>query len=235
MYLNFCYARGVCNFLGSVSSQQKFEMTDRPELQPHVISSDRPVLQLCVTAQFYLESKGKYILEAESAAATAAKLLQSCPTLCDPIDSSPPGSPRPWDSPGKNTGVGCHCLLQCMKVKSLSHVRLSLTPWTATHQGPPSMGFSRQEYWSGLPLPSPWGWGWVNPKDVKRSPWPNFDSSFYMFFLLHLSLPYVNWRRAICFTWGSHSDPWTCLCSIFMGFSLLCLLATTILDSFFLF
>ena len=42
----------------------------------------------------------------------AAKLLQSCPTLCDPIDGSPPGSPRPWDSPGKNTGVGCHCLLQ---------------------------------------------------------------------------------------------------------------------------
>ena len=41
-----------------------------------------------------------------------AKSLQSCPTLCDPIDSSPPGSPRPWDSPGKNTGVGCHFLLQ---------------------------------------------------------------------------------------------------------------------------
>ena len=48
----------------------------------------------------------------------AAKSLQSCPTLCNPIDSSPPGSPRPWDSPGKNTGVGCHFLLQCMKVKS---------------------------------------------------------------------------------------------------------------------
>ena len=64
-HLNFCYARGICNFLGSVSSQQKFEMMDRPELQPHVISSDESVLQLCVTAQFYLESKGKYILEAE--------------------------------------------------------------------------------------------------------------------------------------------------------------------------
>ena len=155
MYLNFCYARGVCNFLGSVSSQQKFEMIDRLALQPHVVSSDRPVLQLCVTAQFYLESKGKYILEAEGAATTAAKSLQSCPTLCDPIDGSPPGSPRPWDSPGKNTGVGCHCLLQCMKVKLLSRVRLSVTPWTAAHQAPLSMGFSRQEYWSGLPLPSP--------------------------------------------------------------------------------
>ena len=63
----------------------------------------------------------------------------------------------PWDSPGKNTGVGCHFLLQWMKVKvkSLSRVRPSATPWTAAHQAPPSMGFSRQEYWSGVPLPSP--------------------------------------------------------------------------------
>ena len=57
-----------------------------------------------------------------SSAAAAAKSLQSCPTLCDPIDSSPPGSPCPWDSPGKNTGVGCHFFLQCMKVKSESEV-----------------------------------------------------------------------------------------------------------------
>ena len=54
--------------------------------------------------------------------AAAAKSLQSCLTLCDPIDGSPPGPPRPWDSPGKNTGVGCHFLLQCMKVKSESEV-----------------------------------------------------------------------------------------------------------------
>ena len=53
-----------------------------------------------------------------------AKSLQSCPTLCDPTDSSPPGS-HPWDSPGKNTGVGCHFLLQCMKVKSESEVTQS--------------------------------------------------------------------------------------------------------------
>ena len=92
------------------------------------------------------------------AAVAAAKLLQSCPTLCDPIDGSPPGS-CPWDSPGKNPGVGCHFLLQLwkwkVKVKSLSHVPLFTTPWTAAYQAPPSMGFSRQEYWSGLPLPSP--------------------------------------------------------------------------------
>ena len=65
---------------------------------------------------------------------------------------------HPWDSPGKNTGVGCHFLLQCMKVKSESEVaqsgRTLATPWTAAHQAPLSMGFSRQEYWSGVPLPS---------------------------------------------------------------------------------
>ena len=67
--------------------------------------------------------------------------------------------PHPWDSPDKNTGVGCHFVLQCMKVKakSLSRVRLLATPWTAAHQAPPSMGFSRREYWSGVPLPSPVG------------------------------------------------------------------------------
>ena len=58
------------------------------------------------------------------AATAAAKSLQSCPTLCDPIDGSPLGS-RPWDSPGKNTGVACHFLLQCMKVKSESEVAQS--------------------------------------------------------------------------------------------------------------
>ena len=60
--------------------------------------------------------------EAQPLTAAAAKPLQSCPTLCDPRDGSPPGSPRPWDSLGKNTGVGCHFLPQCMKVKSESEV-----------------------------------------------------------------------------------------------------------------
>ena len=66
----------------------------------------------------------------------------------------------PWDSPGKNTGVGCQVLLQCMKVKSESEVAqscltLPATPWAAAYQAPPSMWFSRQEYWSGSPVPSP--------------------------------------------------------------------------------
>ena len=67
--------------------------------------------------------------------------------------------PRPWDSPGKNTGVGCHFLPQCLKVKRESEVtqscQLLVTPWTAAYQAPPSLGFSRQEHWSGLPFPSP--------------------------------------------------------------------------------
>ena len=69
--------------------------------------------------------------------AAAAKSLQSCPTLCDPIDSSPPGSP-PWDSPGKNTGVGCHCFLLCMKVKSETEfAQLCLTPSNPMDCSPP--------------------------------------------------------------------------------------------------
>ena len=91
--------------------------------------------------------------------AAAAKSLQLCPTLCDPHLWQPTRLPRPWDSPVKNTGVGCHFLLQCMKVKSESEVAQSCptlaTPWTTAYQAPPSMGFSRQEYWSGVPLPSP--------------------------------------------------------------------------------
>ena len=93
------------------------------------------------------------------AAAAAAKSLQSCPTLSDPHRCQPTRLSRPWDSPGKNTGVGCHFLLQCMKVKSDSEVAQSCptlsNPMTATYQAPLPMGFSRQEYWSGMPFPSP--------------------------------------------------------------------------------
>ena len=96
-------------------------------------------------------------------ATAAAKSLQSCPTLWDPRRRQPTRLPRLWDSPGKNIGVGCHFLLQCIKVKSEREVtqlcptcaRLLATPWTTAYPAPPSMGFSRQEYWSGVPLPSP--------------------------------------------------------------------------------
>ena len=76
-----------------------------------------------------------------------------------PHRRQPTRLPHPWDSPDKNTGVGCHFLLQCMKVKSESEVAQSCltlaTPWTAAYQAPLSVGFSRQNYWSGVPLPSP--------------------------------------------------------------------------------
>ena len=91
--------------------------------------------------------------------AAAAKSLQSCPTLCDPVDGSPPGSAVPgilqartleWVAISfSNTGKWK------VKVNSLSRVQLLATPWTSAHQAPLSMGFSRQEYWSGVPLPSP--------------------------------------------------------------------------------
>ena len=74
-----------------------------------------------------------------------------------PHRRQPTRLPRPWDSPGKNTGVGCHFPLQCLKVKNESEVAVMLdsaTPWTASHHAPPPLGFSRQEYWSGVPLPS---------------------------------------------------------------------------------
>ena len=76
-----------------------------------------------------------------------------------PLRRQPTRLRCPWDSPGKNTGVGCHFLSNewkwKVKGKSLSGVWLFATPWTAAYQAPPPMGFSRQEYWSGLPLPSP--------------------------------------------------------------------------------
>ena len=92
-------------------------------------------------------------------AAAAAKSLQSCLTLCDPIDSSPPGSPIPGILQARTLEWVAISFSNAwkwkVKVKSLSCVRLLATPWTVAHQAPRSMGFSRQEYWSGVPLPSP--------------------------------------------------------------------------------
>ena len=91
--------------------------------------------------------------------AAAAKSLQACPTLCDPIDGSPPGSSIPGILQARTLEWVAIAFSNAwkwkVKVKSLSHIRLLATWWTAAHQAPPSMGFSRQEYWSGVPLPSP--------------------------------------------------------------------------------
>ena len=89
----------------------------------------------------------------------AAKLFQSCPTLCNPIDGSPPGSPVPGILQARTLKWVAISFSNAwkwkVKLKSLSCDRLIENPWTAAHQAPPSMGFSRQEYWSGLPLTSP--------------------------------------------------------------------------------
>ena len=93
-----------------------------------------------------------------AAAAAAAKSIQSCLTLCSPIDSSPPVSAVPGILQARTLEWVAISFSNAwkwkVKVKSLSHVRLPVTPRTAAHQTPPSMGPSRQEYWSGLPLPS---------------------------------------------------------------------------------
>ena len=102
----------------------------------------------------------KYFFLIWLASAAAAKSLQSCPTLCDPIDGSPPGSPIPGILQARTLEWVAISFSNAwkwkVKAKSLSCVRPFATPWTAAYQAPPSMRFSRQEYWSGLPLPSPW-------------------------------------------------------------------------------
>ena len=86
-------------------------------------------------------------------AAAAAKSLQSCPTLCNPIDSSPPGSAVPGIPQAKVLEWVAISFSNAwkwkVKVKLISHVRPSATPWTAAFQAPPSTGFFRQEHWSG--------------------------------------------------------------------------------------
>ena len=90
------------------------------------------------------------------AAAATAKSLQSYPTLCDPRDGSLPGSPVPGILQARTLEWVAISFSDAwnwkVKVKSLSHVWLFVTPWTAAYQAPPSMGLSRQEYWSGVPL-----------------------------------------------------------------------------------
>ena len=100
--------------------------------------------------------------------AAAAKLPQSCTTLCDPIDSNPPGSAVPGILQARTLEWAAISFSNAwkwkVKVKSLSRAWLLVTPWTAAYQAPPSMGFSRQEYWSGVPLPSREYW----PRDSQK-------------------------------------------------------------------
>ena len=110
----------------------------------------------------FMPLEGHFLVNGDA----AAKLLQSCPTLCDPIDGSPPGSAVPGILQARTLEWVAISFSNAwkwkVKVKSLSHVRLLATPWTAAHQAPPSMGFSRQEYWSRVPLPSPSKWWYTH-------------------------------------------------------------------------
>ena len=149
-----------------------------------------------------------------------------------PHRQQPTRLPCPWDSPGKNTGVGCHFLLQCMKVKSESEVAQSCltlcNPMTAAYQAPPSMGFSRQEYWSGVPLPSPsdyptklqsYGhqdsiWYWYKNKNINKqnkieSPGINPHGHGYLIF--DKGGKNIQWRKDSLFNrWCWRK--WTAIC-----------------------
>ena len=137
--------------------ESTFSLTDeqlaepRTKAWPHFWASG-----LLLTKSPPLGLKGQ---TAEKEAAAAAKSLQSCPTLCDPIDGSPQGSPVPGILQARTLeGVAIsfsNAWEWKVKVKSLSPVQLLATPWTAADQAPLSMGFARQECWSVVPLPSP--------------------------------------------------------------------------------
>ena len=133
-------------FLWKVSTSFDEEMT---------IFSTSLIKLICIRVM----STNYNIIWYSTAAAAAAKLLQSCLTLCDPTDGSPPGSPVPGILQARTLEWVAISFSSAwkwkVKVKSFSHVRLLATPWTIAHQAPPSMGFSRQEHWSGVPLPSP--------------------------------------------------------------------------------
>ena len=143
---------------------------------PNRLSSNIPTCFsfqfVCICVCMYHETKESYSTyfnlihgkctwgqRMHAATAAAAKSLQSCLTLCDPIDGSPPGSPIPGIFKARTLEWVAISFSNAwkwkVKGKLLSRVRLFATKWTAACQAPPSMGFSRQEYWSGVPSPSP--------------------------------------------------------------------------------
>ena len=121
-------------------------------------------------------------------AAAVAVSLQSCLTLCNPRNGSPPGSPVPGILQARTLEWVAISFSYAwkwkVKVKSFSPVRLLATPWTAAYQAPPSIGFSSQEYWSGLPLPSP-----------KNFHWPSIIQNFMeALYILDFRCPfYMSW------------------------------------------
>ena len=134
----------------------------------------KPVVLYCCSPRVLQEGPWRTLMKAVSFP------LQSCPTLCDPIDGSPPGSAIPGILQARTLEQVATSFSNAwkwkMKMKSLSRVRLFATPWTADYQAAPSMGFSGQEYWSGVPLPSPW-----------RFPLPLVKDKLYFYFLKKLN------------------------------------------------
>ena len=142
-----------------------------------------------------LHSPGSHVL------VLSPKSLQSCPTLCDPTDGSPPGSPVPGILQARTLEWVAISFSNAWKWKvkgmSLSHVRLLATPWTTAYQAPPSMGFSRQEYWSRVPLPSPAQGHIVWAKDFKT-----------ILYKQILPLPPRVWHRKILCVLSHFSHVW---------------------------
>ena len=152
----------------------RWALTKRQSMVSYPSTPHKYLSLFMCTITIKVKSAGKH------AAAAAAKSLQSCPTLCDPIDGSPPGSPVPEILQARTLPWVAISFSNAwkwkVKVKSLSRVQLLVTPWTVAYQAPPSMGFSRQEYWSGLPLPSPAG------KHSLMEISPNQQVYIYLFF-----------------------------------------------------
>ena len=152
-----------------------------------------------------------------SFAAAAAKLLQLCPTLCDPIDGSHQ-APIPGILQARTLEWVAISFSNAwnwkVKVKSLSRIWLLATSWTAAHQAPLSIGFSRQEYWSGVPSPSPLGWSF---NDVQIEAWgPDFSVP------VSTGIDYGAAPRRECTPrWGDPSHwrmiPWEGLCEASVG------------------
>ena len=142
------------------SSSKSLVLEHDSSWQTHPFPQSRPHKRRNKIRANFLDQTELFVLEGGTAAA-AAKLLQSCLTLCHPTDGSPPGFPVPGILQARTLQWVAISFSNAwkskVKVKSLNRVRLFATPWTAACQPPPSMGFSRQEYWSGVPLPFPRG------------------------------------------------------------------------------
>ena len=176
-------------------------------------------------------------------AAAAAKSLQLCPTLCDPIDGGPPGSPVPGILQARTLEWVAISYSNAwkwkVKVKSLSRVRLVATPWTAAHQAPPSMGFSRQEYWSGVPLPlhklkwkkqidniklqkgcrSNWNWYFCLYSKVIQLLWKRVSNFLKEIKQFRNSCSTFVFVQSLSCVW-LFVTPWTSACQIFPSFSI---------------